>query len=595
MPQGMNIAGRSISSHLFTWSVQRGPLVACSFNILTSPNGVTWTVSAGPYDCTTTGTSNSLTFVANYIAVQASVFNNGGVNTPTPYVTVNYAGSINPAYTVTTINTLSPTAQNINGVFFANNFSGATADIKINSCLALAAIVNSTGNGICDATGLVGTQSLATNVFASVNTPVVLRVCSVNINATVTQAASSTGQRIEGCGPHITQFNFGGTGALFGLGSSGGNTYGISVTNLSIKLTADSSNGIAEELTHEWVVRDVYIEGNESGTQTNKCMVLDGQTTDNIFGNILNVTCNHTFVGLQSLSTGSVNKSTTVNIIGFNVYNDTLTGSKCFDYSTGGNGDGYVIVGGNCEASDYGIYDNGGSGHSAHFAQYFGYRFENITDNTIFLDSFSEGFGFYGIVNIDTGGGVSDSTNQCNTYMGNNMSNGAAYPNKFCGASTITGLSTLGTFTSGGPAVFNGLLTANAKIAVGGSTISDAVHSVTYSTATNDAMALKNTASGGHQWVYGDGAGSGGVNGCYTFYDQTGSSGTLKLCDAATTFLTPMVPLSGTFSNKPSSPAVGMIFIFTDSPTTTFYATISAGGGVNVAMGVWNGSAWIVM
>ena len=49
----------------------------------------------------------------------------------------------------------------------------------------------------------------------------------------------------------------------------------------------------------------------------------------------------------------------------------------------------------------------------------------------------------------------------------------------------------------------------------------------------------------------------------------------------------------GAFANLPSIPTVGMLYLVTDSTTTTWGATV-AGGGANTVLVWFNGSVWTV-
>jgi len=60
------------------------------------------------------------------------------------------------------------------------------------------------------------------------------------------------------------------------------------------------------------------------------------------------------------------------------------------------------------------------------------------------------------------------------------------------------------------------------------------------------------------------------------------------------TFNAAHVPKSGTYANRPGSPATGTIYNVTDSNTAIWGATI-AGGGANNVLGRYNGTNWTVM
>ena len=63
-------------------------------------------------------------------------------------------------------------------------------------------------------------------------------------------------------------------------------------------------------------------------------------------------------------------------------------------------------------------------------------------------------------------------------------------------------------------------------------------------------------------------------------------SGTLKL--------TSMITAALTYATLPASPTAGQRAYITDANTTTYYATVSSGGGSSKISGLYNGSNWIV-
>ena len=63
-----------------------------------------------------------------------------------------------------------------------------------------------------------------------------------------------------------------------------------------------------------------------------------------------------------------------------------------------------------------------------------------------------------------------------------------------------------------------------------------------------------------------------------------GASGVLNVCLAS----------SGAFAARPSAPGTGALYIFTDSNTATWGATIAA-GGANTVLGFYNGANWTVV
>jgi len=55
----------------------------------------------------------------------------------------------------------------------------------------------------------------------------------------------------------------------------------------------------------------------------------------------------------------------------------------------------------------------------------------------------------------------------------------------------------------------------------------------------------------------------------------------------------PPCPPSFTFSTLPGTPAAGSVVYVTDSNTATFNATITAGGGSNKVLALFNGTVWV--
>lgn len=135
---GFNIANRGLSAHIFTWSLQAGVMTSCTLSFQTSSNNITWTTQTTG-DCTSSGTTAYLTFVANYVRISATTFT---TQSGTALVTVNYAGYVIPPTSIATITTAPLTNQNIETIRYAKEFSGADAGVKI-----LAAMNDSVAGG----------------------------------------------------------------------------------------------------------------------------------------------------------------------------------------------------------------------------------------------------------------------------------------------------------------------------------------------------------------------------------------------------------------------------------------------------------------
>lgn len=237
-----------------------------------------------------------------------------------------------------------------------------------------------------------------------------------------------------------TQFKYTGSGFAVSMGSTGGNTANYDIYGCSFLLRSDSANGLQIEQLHNWSLRNVYVEGDSSGTQTSVCLSVDGRAIDSLFGLVDGLVCNHVKVGFQPLSTGGVNTATTIVFNQFTSFGDNISGSHCVDYGASGNGDGYVFNGGNCEHNDVGISSNGGAGHSGHLSDYIGFRFEgNVTDD-ISLDGFSQGFRFIGSTGITNVIAPTNTSGLCNQFIANTNGSGLPYPDVQCGAGTINPL-----------------------------------------------------------------------------------------------------------------------------------------------------------
>ena len=405
------------------------------------------------------------------------------------------------------------------------------------------------------------------------------------------------------------QLLYNGTGWALTLGNASANTNGWMVDGLRLLLQNNGANGVLFQLTHHWVIRNSYIQGqtNISGAATNVCLADDGGTIDSFQGNIQNVRCNHVYKGFTPLSTGGTNTAVGIRLDNFYVYGDSLSGSKGIDFGASGNGDGYTLTGGDFEALDYGVYSNGGSGHGGHRMQVFGCRFEAIVTDVVYLGAFESNFGFYGCVNMDWtkvvqsagkntflqntdssgnfvpssfGVGAGDSTTAFTTggFTGNNItvggttgpyfgswSSAAGGTNWGIGIDSVTGHVKLIIQSGGGgttyqaydidPAsgnmVYAGTARINgATISVGGAQVVDAASSVRYSSATSDAFGEINSASGGKTWLHGDGSGSGCSAGDYCFYDATDTTMVMRGSPVNGN----LAGISAAFASLPSSP-----------------------------------------
>lgn len=175
----IRLTGSAIVYHKLNWSVS-GTVSSCSVQLDTSSDNVTWT-SAGAVasqTCTSGGTSGLSTAVSvNYVRVNVTALAGGGT------VNVTWAGYITSAYGTT-------------NVLDAASFAGANAGAKLVACLAA---LPSTG-GTCDARGLTGAQTIATDIFSSVTKSVKILWGAANYSVSVTQTFNSIGLVFEGVG-----------------------------------------------------------------------------------------------------------------------------------------------------------------------------------------------------------------------------------------------------------------------------------------------------------------------------------------------------------------------------------------------------------
>lgn len=111
-----------------------------------------------------------------------------------------------------TSNTTTPIITEPTNTWFAQNYSGATADVKINACLTAAAA----SHGTCDATGLHGAQSIVATITTPIGTT--LKLGTANYTSTILPTIQMNQESQVLCAipngrANTTNFTLSGTGA----------------------------------------------------------------------------------------------------------------------------------------------------------------------------------------------------------------------------------------------------------------------------------------------------------------------------------------------------------------------------------------------
>ncbi len=177
------------------------------------------------------------------------------------------------------------TLANLNTKIFADQQAGATADVKINSCIAAVIAV---GGGICDATGLTAVQTIASqvNVGNSSSVPVTLLVPpQANWGVTITNGTS--------CG--LMVFN---NSSVINTGIGTGQNASISSASISTNVkglvcTNDSLGGV----TNSFRIEGLAIQNQNLGTMADAAAVLRACKDNSVFRH--NLVVNPAGVGLH--------------------------------------------------------------------------------------------------------------------------------------------------------------------------------------------------------------------------------------------------------------------------------------------------------
>lgn len=289
---GFNLAGRNLSAHVFTWSLQAGVMTSCTLAFQTSPNNVTWTTQTTG-DCTSSGTSTYLIFVANYIRISATVFT---TQSGTALVTVNYAGYVIPPTTIATITTAPLNTYQFNNIIYTNNLSGSDIGTRINACITLV----TTAGTECNATGDLGVNGIQTNsTEVNCNKPgVTIRLGPTTITYTKRIWLTSNGCKIIGAGKGLTVLKTAATTAWIDtdaiiVSSRYGSSYFAPTTRLEdIEIAGITVDGNYTNLSNRPFMNDTW--GN--GIQMIRCYNCDIHN---------NEVKNITFVAINAIGVGA--------------------------------------------------------------------------------------------------------------------------------------------------------------------------------------------------------------------------------------------------------------------------------------------------
>jgi hypothetical protein len=181
-------------------------------------------------------------------------------------------------------------------------------------------------------------------------------------------------------------------------GTASGQSYGVAIRDLTLRLTSNTTLGIALLCTVGAHLENLYLEGNLHTSQASTGVTIDGQNVGSWFTTLINVNCNHMFIGFAI--TGGTENATSVWAQGCNSYGDVnyFPGRASIGlllYSGGGHGS--VWMGGNFENCGQGIKADTGAPPMT----FVGTRFEaNTTD--IFVHSAASVQNFLGCNGIQT-------------------------------------------------------------------------------------------------------------------------------------------------------------------------------------------------
>ena len=124
----------------------------------------------------------------------ATIYGNGIIPYVAPFSTSGGGGTnllpTNNTFTGTNTFTQLTSVKNLNSVLFADQFSGATYDAQVTACITA---VIAQGGGICDATGLQGSQTIAAEIDVGniSGIPVILKISNnLLANISITDGSS---------------------------------------------------------------------------------------------------------------------------------------------------------------------------------------------------------------------------------------------------------------------------------------------------------------------------------------------------------------------------------------------------------------------
>jgi hypothetical protein len=164
--------------------------------------------------------------------------------------------------------------------------------------------------------------------------------------------------RGEGSRASVIEYTGAGFAVVLGATSSKSLIYGTGVSDMAIRLTSSSGNGITMQGTAGALVANIYLEGIIPNNST--AVFVDGGNAANLFTALTNIIANHFKTGFRLGSTGS-SATTSVVATNINSFGDVTYGAKDsigiqIDET---HGQGSRFYGGNMESCATGIYGRG--------------------------------------------------------------------------------------------------------------------------------------------------------------------------------------------------------------------------------------------
>ena len=231
-------------------------------------------------------------------------------------------------------------------------FPGATADIQINSAISLATAL---GQNFVDATGIIGTQTLAANISITQG-PLSIRFGNASFSGAygITVSPGAHNVKIESIFPYGlgetaapmgTVFVYTGTGTAVTVGSSASNTIGFTMDDIAIDMSGAGSSAIGIQLnrTQKYKLDSPRIGGLIT-SNSQKLIDLEGYTY---------------YTGNGEINSPYLSNGNNMVYFGRNANANKISGgsfatigtSTVFNFAgtSSGSTDGNVIVGGDAE------------------------------------------------------------------------------------------------------------------------------------------------------------------------------------------------------------------------------------------------------